>query len=60
MHVCTQVSGMVDGIFAFGPGGEQRRSIVAEAEAAAVQKAVRAGADPASCQVAPGQLPGSA
>lgn len=54
--MCAQVSGVVDGVFAFGPGGEQRGSIVAEAEAAAVEKAVQAGANPSSCQVISWQL----
>ncbi len=42
---------MTDGVFAYGPGGEQRAPILAQAEAAAVQKATQAGADPATCQV---------
>lgn len=46
-----QVSGVVDGVYALGGGGEQREGVLAQAEAAAKEQAVQAGADPDTCQV---------
>lgn len=46
-----QVSGVVDRVYALGGGGEQREGVLAQAEAAAKEQAVQAGADPDTCQV---------
>ena len=46
-----QVSGVVDGVYALGGGAEQRQGILDQAEAAAKEQAVQAGADPDTCQV---------
>ncbi|EIE25109.1 DUF917-domain-containing protein [Coccomyxa subellipsoidea C-169] len=45
-----QVSGMVDGVYALGGGGEHRARVLAEAEAAAKAQAVAAGAHSDTCQ----------
>ena len=45
-----QVSGVVDGVYALGSGGEQRGSVLESLEAEAMQRAVQAGADPEKCQ----------
>ncbi len=50
-----QVSGVVDGVYALGGGGEHRARVLAEAEAAAKAQAVAAGAHPDTCQVRPYQ-----
>lgn len=45
----ASVSGEVDRIFHLGPGG--RRAVVEEASAAAIDRAVRAGADPTAVEI---------
>ena len=47
----AQVSGVAEGVYSFGPNGEQRPQILAELEASATEKAVRSGAAPSRCQV---------
>ena len=47
----AQVSGSVDGVFQMGSEGQHRAGKLAEATAAAHDKAVEAGASPSSCQV---------
>lgn len=49
--MCIQVSGKVDGVFQMGSEGQHRSKQIAEATAAALDKAVKAGADPTTCKV---------
>ena len=46
-----QVSGVVDSVYQMGSDGQHRTRVLAEAEEAATDKAVAAGADRGSCQV---------